>query len=127
MSFTAHSQPSLGSFISRPDLNRHWTRTSKDPNSKNNWLTRTLTLITFCLFLATPFRSGWQRAETDFPNYDTAAVLLRKGESLRNYYDWTWFGRQMNYAGIEKQLGGYTPQTPLTMTPMVGLAKLPVQ
>jgi Glycosyltransferase family 87 len=86
-------------------------------------LTRFLALIAFALFLATSFRSGWMRAETDFPNYYTAAVLVRKGAPLRNYYDWTWFQRQMNYAGIENQLGGYIPQTPLTMMPMVLLAR----
>jgi hypothetical protein len=86
-----------------------------------------LTLVTILFFLATAFRAGWQRSETDFPNYYTAAVLIHKSESLRNYYDWTWFERQMNYAGIEKQLGAYTPQTPLTMLPMLGLTSLPVQ
>lgn len=28
----------------------------------------------------------------------------------------------MNYAGVEKQLGAYTPQTPLTMLPMIAFA-----
>jgi hypothetical protein len=67
------------------------------------------------------------RAETDFPNYYTAAVLVLKGEKLHNYYDWTWFQRQINYAGIERQLGGYIPQTPLTMLPVVPLAAFPPQ
>jgi hypothetical protein len=78
-------------------------------------------------FLATAVRSGWRRAETDFPNYYTAAVLMSKGLPVREYYDWTWFQRQMNYAGIERQLGGYQPQTPLTALPLVGLAKLAPQ
>ena len=82
---------------------------------------RALVLLAFTFFLATAFRAGWTRGETDFPNYYTAAVLVCKGEPLHNYYDWTWFERQMNYAGIERQLGAYTPQTPLTMLPMVGL------
>jgi len=69
-----------------------------------------LTLVTILFFLATAFRAGWQRSETDFPNYYTGAVLVHKGESLRNYYDWTWFERQMNYAGIEKQLEVYAAQ-----------------
>jgi hypothetical protein len=89
--------------------------------------TRLLALVAFTFFLLTAFRAGWTRAETDFPNYYTAAVLVRKGEPLRNYYDWTWFQRQMNYAGIERQLGAYTPQTPLTMLPMVGLTAFPPQ
>src|SRR5271168_1351839 len=76
----------------------------------------------FLLFLVGPFRTGWTQAETDFPNYYTAAALVRQHQPLRNYYDWTWFARQMNYAGNGTQLGAYTPQTPLTMLPMVGLA-----
>jgi hypothetical protein len=82
---------------------------------------RALALLAFTLFLANAFWAGWTRAETDFPNYYTAALLVRKGLPLHNYYDWTWFLRQMNYAGIEWQIGAYTPQTPLTMLPMVGL------
>jgi hypothetical protein len=86
-------------------------------------LTRFLALAALALFLATSFRAGWTRAETDFPNYYTAAMLVRKGEPLQSYYDWTWFQREMNYAGIENQLGGYIPQTPLTMMPMVLLTR----
>lgn len=66
-------------------------------------------------------------AETDFPNYYTAAVLVRQHEPLHKYYDWTWFARQMNRAGNGTQLGAYTPQTPLTMLPMIGLAGFPPQ
>lgn len=88
---------------------------------------RLLAVLTFCFFLGTAFRSGWTRPETDFPNYYTAAVALCHGQPLRDYYDWTWFQRQMNYAGIEHQLGAYTPQTPLTMLPFVALTRLPVQ
>ncbi len=62
-------------------------------------------------------RQGWTHVETDFPNYYTAAVLAHRHAPLRNFYDWTWFQRQMNYAGTERQLGGYTPQPPLAMVP----------
>ena len=75
--------------------------------------------------MATSFRAGWTQLSTDFPNYYTAAVLVMRGQPLRDYYDWTWFARQMNYAGVERQLGAYTPQTPLTMLPMMPLAGLP--
>jgi len=64
---------------------------------------------------------------TDFPNYYTAARLVRSGEHLKDFYDWTWFQRQMNYSGIERQLGAYTPQPPLTMLPMLPLAGFPLQ
>jgi hypothetical protein len=85
-----------------------------------------LALLMLALFLATSFRKGWTRDETDFPNYYTAAVLVNHGAPLRDYYDWAWFQRQMNYAGIEDQLGTYVPQTPLTMLPMVPLSDFPV-
>jgi hypothetical protein len=81
----------------------------------------------FVCFLLIPFRRGWTHSETDFPGYYTAAVLARKQAPLRNYYDWPWFQREMNYAGIETQLGAYAAQTPLTMLPIVPLASFPVQ
>ena len=65
--------------------------------------------------------------DTDFPNYYTAASLTLQHQPLRNFYEWTWFQRQMNYAGIGMQLGGYTPHTPLTMIPFLPLAGLPPQ
>jgi hypothetical protein len=88
---------------------------------------RLLALLMLALFLATSFRKGWTRDETDFPNYYTAAVLVTHRAPLRDYYDWTWFQRQMNFAGIEHQLGAYLPQTPLTMLPIVPLAGFPVR
>jgi hypothetical protein len=77
--------------------------------------------------MLTAFRAGWTRLSTDFPNYYTAAMATRHREPLRSFYDWTWFARQMNYAGIENQLGAYTPQTPLTMLPMMALTSVPPQ
>jgi hypothetical protein len=84
-------------------------------------------LVAFLFVLAGPFRAGWTQTETDFPNYYTAAVAVRHHLPLRDYYDWTWFARQMNYAGLGTSFASYTPQTPLTMLPMVGLTALPVQ
>jgi Glycosyltransferase family 87 len=90
-------------------------------------LTQQFVLIAACaFFLLTSFRYGWNRAASDFPNYYTAAVLVRQRQPLHEYYDWTWFQRQMRYAGLE-QLGAYCPQTPLTMLPLVGIAAFPVQ
>jgi hypothetical protein len=84
--------------------------------------TRVAACAALAFFLLTAFRSGWRHEESDFPNYYTAAVLVRKGLPLRNYYDWAWFQRQMNYAGLEHTLGGYIPQMPVTMLPFVPLA-----
>jgi hypothetical protein len=91
------------------------------------WMTRGAAAAAFAAFMSTAFHAGWTQISTDFPNYYTAAVLVRQRKPLRSFYDWTWFARQMNYAGVERQLGAYTPQTPLTMLPMVGLAGLPLQ
>ena len=92
------------------------------PAARPQMITRLAAVAAILFFLVTTFRSGWRRAETDFPNYYTAAVLMRKGLPVREYYDWTWFQREMNYAGIERQLGGYQPQTPLTAMPLVPLS-----
>lgn len=86
-----------------------------------------IAFILLGVFVCSSFRAGWNRRETDFPNYYTAAVLVAKHASLRNYYQWTWFQKQMNYASVENQLGGYIPQTPLTMLPMVPIAAFDVQ
>ncbi len=74
-----------------------------------------------------PIRQGWSQMFTDFPNHYTAAVLTLHHEPLRRFYDWEWFQRQIHYAGIERQLGGYAPYTPLTMLPFLPLAELKPQ
>src|SRR5579859_7368066 len=97
-----------------------------DPRTKSlkHRILLLLALTTLLIFLATAFRAGFQRDETDFPNYYTAAVLVRKGEPLHKFYDWTWFAREMDKAGLTQHIGNYTPHTPLTMLPMVALAGL---
>ncbi len=64
---------------------------------------------------------------TDFPNHYTAALVTLRHQPLRRFYDWEWFQRQINYAGIERRLGGYAPYTPLTMLPFLQLAELKPQ
>src|SRR5215471_15897533 len=71
-----------------------------------------------------PVRRGWSQMGTDFPNYYTAAMATRHGEPLRLFYDWKWFQRQIHYAGIDHQLGGYIPHTPATMLPFIPLTLL---
>ena len=95
--------------------------------NRSHWVLRLLALISLLIFLATAFRAGLQRDETDFPNYYTAAVLVRRGEPLHKFYDWTWFAREMDKAGLSQHIGNYTPHTPLTMLPMIGLVGLSVQ
>jgi hypothetical protein len=105
----------------------HWLEVFLYEDGRFHLPLRVAALLAFAFFLGTSFLRGWTREETDFPNYYTAAVLVRQGQPLRKYYDWTWFARQRNYAGSELRLGAYTPHTPLTMLPMVGLAGFPLQ
>jgi hypothetical protein len=91
------------------------------------WIVRLVALASFLIFLATGFRRGFERDETDFPNYYTAAVLVRKHAPLRKFYNWTWFAREMDRAGLGTRIGSYTPQTPLTMLPLLPFTSHPVQ
>lgn len=93
----------------------------------SNFALRFAALFTLLILLGTAFRGGWTRLETDFPNYYTAATLLRQHQPLRNYYDWTCFAREMSYAGNGTMIGGYTPQTPLTVLPIVALTRFAPQ
>ena len=89
------------------------------------WTAKATALIGLAVVLSAAFRAGWTRISTDFPNYYMGALAARHHDSLKDLYDWTWFARQMNYAGIENQLGGYVPQSPATMLPVLPFAGLP--
>jgi hypothetical protein len=89
------------------------------------WMVRVAAVTGFAVVLAVAFRSGWTRISTDFPNYYIGAVAARHHDSLRDLYDWTWFARQMDRAGIENQLGGYVPQSPATMLPIIPVGGFP--
>src|SRR5579863_3948901 len=108
-------------------LSRLSTRSTFDTSPAANRFFRALAVLTFLFFLASGVRSGWTRSEGDFPNYLTAAIAARHGEPLRDFYDWTWFERQMNYAGFEDTVGAYVPQTPLTMLPYIPLTPFSLQ
>ncbi len=79
---------------------------------------RVAALFCFVFFLGTTFRCGWTRDTTDFRNYYTGALMLRKHDPLRNVYDANWFQRRVNEVG-SRALGSYIPQTPLGMLPFV--------
>jgi Glycosyltransferase family 87/WD40-like Beta Propeller Repeat len=95
-----------------------------------NLKTTGLTLVAVVLaghLILSPIRQGWSGMFTDFPNHYVAAVLTLHHQPLRQFYDWEWFQRQVHYAGIERQLSGYAPYTPLTMLPYLPLAGLQPQ
>jgi Glycosyltransferase family 87/WD40-like Beta Propeller Repeat len=86
-----------------------------------------LAVLLAARLLSGPFLQGFQRMETDFPNYYTAAKVTVQHMPLRQFYDWVWFQRQIHYAGVDHQLGGYIPHTPLTMLPLIPLTAFPPQ
>jgi Glycosyltransferase family 87 len=117
--FTIHP----ADFVARDSY--HPEMTDRQVSPPVLWMARAVAVIGFIVVLSAAFRAGWNRISTDFPNYYTAAVAVRHHAPLPVIYDWTWFARQMSYAGIENQLGGYVPQSPATMLPVVPLAGLP--
>lgn len=87
---------------------------------------RGLTSSVFVLLLLWSLTRAWGHTESDFPSYYTAAHLLLKRTPLRSFYDMAQFQQQMDSIVIPNRLGGYIPQTPLTMLPFVPLARLPM-
>src|SRR5271157_4874788 len=84
-------------------------------------------LLTFLLglFLFRGFLPAWQSLNTDFRNYYIAARLYREGSSVLRVYDFTWFQRQKDHAGIGQCLVGFVPQTLLSALPILPLAAFP--
>jgi Glycosyltransferase family 87/WD40-like Beta Propeller Repeat len=67
---------------------------------------------------------AWNRLNTDFPNYYLAARLYRAGFPLDRLYDWVWFQRQKDHAGIEPGVVGYVPLSPFSALAVVPFASL---
>jgi hypothetical protein len=76
----------------------------------------------FVWFLYDSVAPAWYRTTTDFPNYYTAARLTVARRPLTSFYDFPSFQREISRTGIGLQLGGYVPQTPLTMLPLIPLS-----
>ncbi len=80
----------------------------------------------FLFALSWSLHRAWTHTESDFPSYYTAAHLLLKREPLHRFYDMAWFQEQMDSIVVPNLLGGYIPQTPITMLPFIPLASLPM-
>ena len=88
-------------------------------------LPATAALLGAAFFLWNTARPAWTTPSSDFPNYYTAARLLEERQPLRRFYEWPWFQRRIARLGFGTQLGGYIPQTPLTMLPFLPVASMP--
>ncbi len=70
---------------------------------------------------------AWRVLNTDFPNYYLAGKLYRDGYSLERLYDWIWFQRQKDHAGIDQGVVGYgllSPYSALVIAPISSLSPL---
>src|SRR5262249_46308647 len=67
------------------------------------------------------FVPAWRSLNTDFPNYYVAARLLARGDSPTPVYDWVWFQRQKDHAGIENRIVTFNPLTLYSALPIVPL------
>ena len=59
--------------------------------------------------------------ESDFSNYYLPSRLLARGMPTNDLYEFSWFQRQMDYAGIEAQSGGFNrfpPPSGIVMWPL---------
>src|ERR1022692_322391 len=76
------------------------------------------------VFAGRGFLPAWQTLNTDFPNYYLAASLYHRGVPLGRVYEWIWFQRQKDYAGIQQPLVGFIPNPPMCVLPVLPLSLL---
>lgn len=69
---------------------------------------------------------GWVHLETDFPNYYLLAHLRAQGWVVDRAYEWLWFQRQKDHAGLSQPLVGLGQITPFSAVLLRPVAMLPV-
>ena len=77
------------------------------------------------IFVWRGFVPAWKTVNSDFADYYLAARLYHQGYPLEQIYDWTWFQRQKDHAGIETPLVGFTLLTPFSLLPVLPFSSLP--
>jgi hypothetical protein len=83
-----------------------------------------LLCLLLLLFLSRALLPAWDRLNTDFPNYYLAAKLYRSGYPLERIFDWVWFQRQKDQAGIDWGVVGWGPLSPFSALVLAPLASL---
>jgi len=77
--------------------------------------------VLIAVFAWRSFVPAWRTLNTDFPSYYVAASLFTRGDSLSRVYDWMWFQRQKDHAGIENRVVPFSPLTLYSALPIVPL------
>jgi hypothetical protein len=88
------------------------------------WAERLLLALLLLLFSVRGFIPAWSHLDSDFPNYYLAARLYRQGYPVERVYDWVWFQRQKDHAGIDRPLVGFIPSTPTSALIVLPLSSL---
>src|ERR1051326_1178062 len=83
-----------------------------------------LLAILIGIFLWRGFLPGWGKLNSDFPNYYLAGRLYRQGYALDRVYEWIWFQRQKDHAGIEQSLVEDVPNTLFLALAVSALSRL---
>ncbi len=89
------------------------------------WAEKLLLVFLLVLFLVRAFIPAWRHLDPDFANYYLAASLYREGYPVERAYDWTWFQRQKDHAGIDRPLVGFMSSTLTSALTIVPLSSLP--
>jgi Glycosyltransferase family 87/WD40-like Beta Propeller Repeat len=77
--------------------------------------------VLVAVFVWLGFVPAWRSLNTDFPSYYVAARLFGQGDSLTRVYDWIWFQRQKDRAGIENRIVPFSPLTLYSALPITPL------
>ncbi len=111
------------------------SRSSATPPPHQNLLRRSATVLLLeylllsalvGLFVWRALIPSWSFIQSDFPNYYLAARLYHQGYSLDRVYEWTWFQRQKDHAGLENRLATYVPVTLPSIVPVLPFSSLPL-
>jgi hypothetical protein len=97
------------------------------PSAFCTWAERSLLSILLLVFVLTGFIPAWTHLDSDFPNYYLLARLYREGQPVERAYEWIWFQRQKDHAGINRALVGFIPSTlasALVVLPLSSLSPL---
>jgi Glycosyltransferase family 87/WD40-like Beta Propeller Repeat len=85
---------------------------------------RLLLVLLLLFFSIRGIIPAWRHLNSDFASYYLAARLYREGYPLERVYEWEWFQRQKDHAGISRPFVGFIPSTPTSVLPIVPLSSL---
>jgi len=93
--------------------------TTRTEGLYGRWAESLLLLVLLTAFAWKAFVPGWRSLNTDFSNYYLASRLYRQGYPLKRVYDWVWFQRQKDHAGVEQPLVSFIPNPPSCILPVL--------